>query len=419
MTRKQKGDDHPKEDERVTTIREEARDLPLRGRYDVIVCGGGVAGIAAALASARCGAKTLLIEREYALGGLATLGLITIYLPLCDGLGRQCSFGIAEELLRLSISRGAEDLYPDAWLDGVDPEARKKQRFQVRFSANVFALLCEEKLRDAGVETLFGVSVCGGALKGGRVTRLVCEGRDGRFWLACGSAVDATGDAVLCRALGLDCAPYRWGNTLPSWYYYLRDGRLHLQMLGYAENPNQPDPDDETNPAVDMSQPHFGGLDSFEVSRMTEAAHRQLLDHFFARGDVSDGYALTAIPTVPQLRMTARLVGEATPDVADAHVYVPESIGLISDWRRAGPVYEIPYGSLYCGRVDNLWAAGRMISVSDRLWDVSRVIPACAVTGQAAGTAAALSRGGERPDYMILADRLRADGVILHERDLP
>ena len=75
-------------------------------QYDVAVCGGGIAGIAAALAAAREGKKVVLIEKQFMLGGLATAGLITIYLPLCDGKGRQVSFGLAEELLRLSITYG-------------------------------------------------------------------------------------------------------------------------------------------------------------------------------------------------------------------------------------------------------------------------------------------------------------------------
>lgn len=64
---------------------------------DVLVAGGGVAGIAAALAAARGGAKVILLEKAFMLGGLATAGLVTIYLPLCDGMGRQVSFGLAEE----------------------------------------------------------------------------------------------------------------------------------------------------------------------------------------------------------------------------------------------------------------------------------------------------------------------------------
>ena len=68
--------------------------------YDVAVCGGGFGGIAAALAAARAGTKVILLEKLYMLGGLGTAGLVTIYLPLCDGMGRQVSFGIAEELVQ-------------------------------------------------------------------------------------------------------------------------------------------------------------------------------------------------------------------------------------------------------------------------------------------------------------------------------
>ena len=117
------------------------------GYYDVVVCGGGIAGISAAVAAARHGAKVLLLEREYALGGLATLGLVTIYLPLCDGTGRQVCFGLAEELLRLSISNGIEDLYCPEWLESGSEEERKKTRFQVRYNPYVFAIEAEKLLR--------------------------------------------------------------------------------------------------------------------------------------------------------------------------------------------------------------------------------------------------------------------------------
>ena len=79
------------------TIKEELI-TPITSSCEVCVVGGGVAGIAAALAAAREGAKVTLIENSFVLGGLATSGLITIYLPLCDGMGEQVPFGIAEEL---------------------------------------------------------------------------------------------------------------------------------------------------------------------------------------------------------------------------------------------------------------------------------------------------------------------------------
>ena len=69
---------------------------PQKYSCDVCVCGGGVAGIAAALAAKRAGAdEVILLERGFMLGGLATAGLVTIYLALCDGRGHQVCFGLA------------------------------------------------------------------------------------------------------------------------------------------------------------------------------------------------------------------------------------------------------------------------------------------------------------------------------------
>ena len=104
--------------------------------YDVAVCGGGFGGISAALAAARLGKKVVLFEKEYILGGLGTAGLVTIYLPLCDGFGHQVSFGIAEELLRLSISHGAERT-AENWLDGIGVKDENSKRFEVQYNPNI------------------------------------------------------------------------------------------------------------------------------------------------------------------------------------------------------------------------------------------------------------------------------------------
>ena len=94
-------------------------ETPIIKKCDVLVCGGGFAGISAAIAAARQNKKVVLLEKSFMLGGLATSGLVTYYLPLCDGLGKQVSFGIAEELFHLSIKMGAEDSYPENWLDNI------------------------------------------------------------------------------------------------------------------------------------------------------------------------------------------------------------------------------------------------------------------------------------------------------------
>ena len=75
----------------MSVFMEPAKELPVYGSYDTVVVGGGFAGIAAALAAARGGNKVLLCEKMFILGGLGTAGLVTIYLPLCDGKGHQLS----------------------------------------------------------------------------------------------------------------------------------------------------------------------------------------------------------------------------------------------------------------------------------------------------------------------------------------
>ena len=71
--------------------------------FDVVVAGGGIAGVAAAIQAARRGKKTVLVEKTVQPGGLATTGLVNVYLPLCDGNGRQVTFGLCEELIRRSL----------------------------------------------------------------------------------------------------------------------------------------------------------------------------------------------------------------------------------------------------------------------------------------------------------------------------
>jgi hypothetical protein len=89
---------------------------------------------------------------------------------------------------------------------------------------------------------------------------------------------------------------------------------------------------------------------------------------------------------------------------------------MTGDWRSRGPSYEIPFGTLFCREVPNLLAAGRDISVTDAMWDITRVIPPCAVTGEAAGTAAAMGSNFPALDVTALQKRLTAQGVRLQGR---
>jgi hypothetical protein len=100
------------------------------------------------------------------------------------------------------------------------------------------------------------------------------------------------------------------------------------------------------------------------------------------------------------------------------HTYFEDSIGMVSNWKKRGPIYEVPFGTLYSKEVKNLITAGRCTSVDDTLWDVMRVIPCCVVTGQAAGTAAAMTDDFTTLDVKALQKKLTDNGVVLHEKDI-
>lgn len=371
-------------------IVETERKIPVTAECGVLVAGGGIAGISAALAAARTGAKVILVEKGCFLGGLATAGLVTIYLPLCDGMGHQVSFGIAEELLRLSIKYGAEDRNCPAWLEDGTLEEKKQKRFEVQFNPHLFALCAEELLRQENVTILYDTVLCGAHVANSRITAVTIENKSGRQMISCQSAVDATGDADLCAMSGEATVVFQTKNVLANWYYFLSRGKLNLKMLGFAEVPGNIKQEF-------LIERRFGGLDGFERSEMLQLGHRHMLEDILRHKESDPSYVPVTMPNTPQLRMTRRIDGCYTLDDTQNGEHFTDSIGIISDWRKPGPVYEIPFRCLYGKKIKNLITAGRCISVTDAMWDISRVIPACAVTGQAAGTAAAMSN-----DFSVL-----------------
>ena len=143
-----------------------------------------------------------------------------------------------------------------------------------------------------------------------------------------------------------------------------------------------------------------------------------LLDDFLKKGKDTPKYSLSSIATTPQIRMTRRIDGKYTQDDTEMHKEYNDSVGLFSDWRRPGPVYELPFGALTGRKITNLLAAGRCISATDAMWDITRVIPVCALSGQAAGTAAAMTDNFDGIDINKLQDSLKLNGVILHESEI-
>jgi hypothetical protein len=413
--------DFGKEKEQMTlSIKEAARETRVLHSCEVLVAGGGIAGIAASLAAARNGKDVILLEREYALGGMATLGLVTIYLPLCDGEGRQLVFGIGEELLRLSIKYGAEANYPRAWIEGGTRAERRAQRYITQFNPHLFALSVEGLLRSLGVRILYGTLAVAVAREGDRIGAVIVENKSGRSAIAADAVIDATGDADICFLAGAETALHEGGNGLASWYYYYDGARVCLKMFGLADMaPGEAETGGKDAYAAAKTENldrafRFSGVDGEELSRAVIAAHGKMFADIVLEHEKNESYVPVAISSVPLVRMSRRLVGAASPGESDDKRRAEDSIGMTGDWRKRGPAFEIPYRALYTPRIKNLLAAGRDISSTDAMWDVLRVIPPCAVTGEAAGTAASITSDFPALDTEALQRKLREQRVRLH-----
>lgn len=392
-------------------VTEPARQTPILGNCDVAVVGGGVAGIAAALSAARAGAKVLLLEQQYALGGLATLGLITKYLPLCDGNGQQVSFGIAEELLELSVRLEGKQVKA-SWQQSRDQTP--VPRLRCDFNPNLFALDAERLLLENGVEILYGAQVCDAVMAEGKIEALMVETRSGRSAIKVKSVVDASGDGVVCRQAGEDTAVFGQQNILAAWYYTAGREGLKLHPLGAADEPDR----HKSAKDLELERKRYPGLSGENLSQFTLDAHKALLEEYLSHGKPSRDYELALMAAIPQIRMTRRVAGVTELDEPDGEVRYEDSIGLIGNWRRRGPVYEIPYSCLYGRKIQNLITAGRCISTTDTMWDQTRVIPACAVTGEAAGLAAAMTDSFAVLSVPELQKQLRGRGIPLHQNEL-
>lgn len=392
------------------SIAEPARKTKLRGNYDVIVAGGGIAGVAAAVAAARNGVSVCLLEKEYALGGLATLGLVIAYLPLCDGMGNAVSTGLAEELLLLSVKDKSASV-PECWQKNGSIEDRKQYRYFLEYNAASYILSLEEFVIQNGVELLYDSRVVGIDKKDSGINAVFIESKSGREALKCKAIVDATGDADICFFAGEKTVSLNT-NSASGWYYSTgKEGnKLHKLYKSF-------DPAGEGLPSG-TERGYSGDKPEEITAHLMES--RQMIRKDIAKSRKEypkDSIYPFLIPTFPGFRMTRRLAGKTEMDAEDRKEY-PDSIGLIGNWRTAGPVYSIPLSALRGVKCRNLFAAGRCISAKRHGWDMTRVIPACAVTGEASGTAAALYAKDNSLNYKQLQKKLTSQNVKIYLKQI-
>ncbi|MGI6201581.1 MAG: FAD-dependent oxidoreductase [Christensenellales bacterium] len=376
----------------------------MKKSYDVVVAGGGIAGIAASLAAARQGARVCLLEKAYALGGLATLGLIVIYLPLCDGDGVQMSGGICEELLKLSLVDGPGEI-PAPWRGPSSRQARAEARYEVTYNAATLMINAERLLLESGVDLLYDVRLAAVQGDEGQVQSVTVDTKAGPMRIAGRAFVDATGDADLCFFAG-EPTYSDDGNSRTGWYYSYDGQRARLHMQTDPFTPGETPAD----------RPHYAGDDPADIARHMADMRAMIQAHARGLRERGEQAYPFLIPAYHGLRMTRRLDAPFVFSAEDERVWFADAIGMIGSWRERGKRYSLPYRMIRAPKHANLYAAGRCVSAEGMGWDLARVIPACAVTGQAAGCAAAMQAAtGRAPEAVELQWALADAGVPLDE----
>lgn len=441
------------------TLLEPAREVEIVDDVDVLVVGGGPAGVCAAVASAREGARTFLLERHGFLGGMWTAGMVLTLAGFNSWLRpyTRCVEGVAGEWIRrATVLGGGED--NESWVLNSDPEAMK--------------LVADQLIAEAGVSVLLHTWGARPIMEGRQLRGAFLENVDGRRAVLARVTIDCTGNGDLIARSG---AQWEKSDSLQPMTMAFRLVGAHLDpTIDIAEPvriPIGPEPGLLREPLLseyasrrhdvpcervamraardrgeipNFGGPWFGGLekdvvwvnatrvygDASVASDLTRAeiqgrrdAHR-LTDYFRAHVPGLEDARILHTGTQIGVRETRRLVGEYTltaddiregtdfPDAVavgcwpiDVHP-APGEVGVHAMY--VPSPYGIPYRTVLPQATGNLLAAGRCMSATREALGSTRVGATCAALGQAAGVAAALSaRAGVDP-HALDPERLRA-----------
>lgn len=396
-----------------------SRVLSVKRHYDVIVCGGGVAGVAAAVSAAGNGCSTLLIEKSNILGGLGTLGLVNLFVPMCNGRGKQIIFGLCEKWTRLSAKYGY-DTIPAEWRDG-EPKAYTERRYVQRYSPYIFAIQLIEELQASGAELLLDCMACDPVMDGKTCRGVITESKSGMEYYTCGMLIDTTGDCDVLRRGGVPTVAGQnffsyFGKmiTLESCQRAVETGNIHKAYTGVSGGGINLFGDGQ--PA---DVPRWSGLTVEEVTDYLVTNQKRMLEKL--KGDERFGRDIAMLPMMPNFRTTCHLDGDYTFTVHDAYRHFDDSVCAINDFEHRDHLFEVPLRTLTRRDYPNMLTAGRSACGAGYGWDLLRVIPPAILTGQAAGETAAQALrercGAAHVDIRTLQRKLEREGVMIHFPD--
>ncbi|MCG3181944.1 MAG: hypothetical protein BIFFINMI_04390 [Phycisphaerae bacterium] len=440
--------------------------MPARSHsFDVVVVGGGCSGVAAAVAAARSGARTALIEASSAFGGMATCGMVPTLAPFTNQV-EPVVRGVGLEVLNRLLAVGGAT--PKA-----DPRPGEIPPYDwTRIDAEKLKRVMDEMIVEAGVVPRLFTMMAEPTVEAGRIVSVSSWSKSGLERWHAPAYVDCTGDADLAARAG---CPFqqgdRTGRMQPSTLCFLISGLRDVIAAGLPTNPfrsivreaslngHLSRPNDHlcingavTPQAAGFNYKHQVGTDGTDADSITRAAMEgrrlahELCDYLRANVDGCQDAFVAATASLLGVRETRRIVGEYTitidhyfaqrkgpDDIADycreIDVHTDGDLPEEKDPARVehfnrtlapGQHYGIPLWALIPRGVSNLLVAGRAISTDRQVQGSTRQMPCTFATGQAAGAAAAQSAATAREvralDIPRLQETLRSQGAFI---DLP
>ncbi len=413
----------------MATCREPACELSVAGEYDVVVVGGGCAGLSAALASVRNGVRTLIIERFPYFGGTATaslMGNINGFRNQVEPDSLQTVKGIAQEIiLELHNIKGL----------GKSPYKQKEYNLEKGELSYSYAIDTEKfkyvTLRlmvESGADILFHTYFCAPLKEGERVRGVIVENKSGRQAVMAKVVVDASGDADVAARAGADFWQVK-GSEAPR----LNDGLMY-KIAGFATDTSQ------RGCLVGNEMVVWGpgdlvcdGTNAWELTKAEIQARLKVFEHFQSLKQKSTGLDNAFVAETPPLlgvRQTRLIEGEYKLTAEDAlegrrfdDVVAISSAPIIHyyGYRRYldHEGFDIPYRCLVPKKIDALLVAGRCISSQQQPYESFRSMAPIMAIGEAAGTAAALAvKTGVQPralEVTALQRALMAHGAELRK----